>query len=71
MSLSRLLGKSPQELKQMSDTDIKTEFESKLESRNKNLVQPQSFKLRNPISIGITIGSALYLVQYFFKGDSK
>jgi len=65
MSLSRLLGKSPQEIKATPDQRLQELFSEKTTSRNKNLTKPETFSVNIPISIGIIAGSAVYLCTYF------
>jgi hypothetical protein len=65
MSLSRLLKKSPQEIKTMSSSDIEKLYSEKTTERNKNLGTPEAFSIVTPISIGIIAGSSVYLLKHF------
>lgn len=65
MSLSRLLNKSPQEIKAMSNFEIQKLYSDKTTERNKNLDKPEAFSVINPISIGIIVGSSVYLLKHF------
>ena len=67
MSLSRLLGKSPQEIKVTSDTELEELFSRKTTERNKNLGKPKTLSIAKPISIGIVVGSSLYLFSHFYR----
>jgi hypothetical protein len=66
MSLSRLLNKSPQEIKKLSNSEMETLFSEKTTDRNKNLGKPESFSLMTPISIGIILGSSVYLLNKYY-----
>jgi len=67
MSLSRLLGKSPQEIKSTPDKELEDLFSEKTTERNKSLGKPETLSIAKPISIGIIAGSALYLFSYIYK----
>ena len=67
MSLSRLLGKSPQEIKTTPDKELEDQFSEKITERNKNLGKPKTLSIAKPISIGLVAGSTLYLFSHFYR----
>ncbi len=67
MSLSRLLGKSPQEINSTPDKELEDLFSEKTTERNKNLGTPKTLSIAKPISIGIIAGSTLYLFSHFYR----
>lgn len=67
MSLSRLLGKSPQEIKATPDKELEDLFSEKTTERNRSLGKPETLSLAKPISIGIVAGSTLYLFSHFYR----
>jgi len=67
MSLTRLLGKSPQEIKTTLDKELENLFSEKTTERNKNLGKPKTLSIAKPISIGIIAGSTLYLFSHFYR----
>lgn len=64
MSLSRLLGKSPSEIKTSAPEDLQTNFKSKLDERNHVVVSQVPFNPSLPLVLGTTVGVVLaYLLD--------
>lgn len=59
MSLSRLLGKSPSEIKDSTPEDLSSTFKRKLDERNHVVVSQTPFNPSLPLVLGTTVGLVL------------
>ena len=67
MSLSRLLGKDPYAIRNISDNELESMFTEKVLMNNRCIDKPETLSLAKPISVGVVAGSAVYLLLHMFK----